>query len=138
LQVIENSIAQARDLRSLDELAGNMFENFFACHPEADACFDGFDLTKVGPFKFCKVSDALVDVLKYPEYSETSLSEEVWRHQIHDVRDKEYYFALADAFVETIKSTLAEIWSDEHEECWNDTLGGLKHNVDMAAKDHLN
>lgn len=137
LQIVETSIAKARELRSLDELAAQMFVFFFAQHPEAKACFEGFELEKVGPFKFCKISDAFVDVLKFPDYSKTSVSEEVYRHQIYDIQDKEYYFALAEAFVETVKSALGTRWSVSHEECWSDTLSGLKHNISLAAKEHL-
>ncbi|MBT4521877.1 MAG: globin [Halieaceae bacterium] len=137
IQVVEDSINQARNLKSLEELAEALMTNFFTRYPEAEACFQGFDLREVGPLKFCKISDALLDVLKNPDYSQSSVSEEVWRHQIHQVKDKEYYFALSDVFVETIKSTLGDAWSAVHEECWNDTLGGLKHNVTLAAKEHL-
>ena len=137
LQIVEDSIRQARERRSLDALASEMFELFFECHPEAEDRFHGFDLKEVRPFKFCKLADAVVDVLKYPDYSRTSVSEEVFRHQIHDIKDKEYYFALADTFAATIKSTLGTDWSDRHEECWNDALAGLKHNVYIAAQEHL-
>lgn len=137
LQLAEGSIKRARELQSLDELAANMFTLFFARYPEAEQCFNGFDMKAVAPFKFCKVSDALIDVLKYPDYARSSVSEEVFRHQVHDVRDKEYYFALAESFVETIKSALAGDWTPRHDECWNDTLGGLKHNVYLAAEEHL-
>lgn len=136
-KLIEDSIAQVRARRSLDDLAASMFKKFFHRHPEAEAFFTGFDLAEIGPFKFCKVGDAMIDVLKFPSYSESSLSEEVYRHQVHDVRDKEYYFALADAYVETIKETLGDDWTGQHTECWHDTLSGLRHNIDMAAKEHL-
>lgn len=137
LQLVQGSITQARNLRSLDELASALFERFFSRHPEANHFFEGFDLRQVGPLKFCKISDAFVDVLKYPGYSESSISEELWRHQVHRVQDKEYYFALAESFVETVRATLGEAWSDSHEECWNETLMGLKHNVNLAAEEHL-
>ena len=137
LQVVKGSIEQARSLSSLDELARTLFERFFERHPEANLFFEGFDLNKVGPLKFCKISDAFVDVLEYPGYSESSISEEVWRHQVHSVRDREYYFALAESFVDTVRTTLGEAWSESHEECWNETLMGLKHNVGLAAQEHL-
>jgi hemoglobin-like flavoprotein len=137
LELVLQSIELARAQRKLEALAEHMFAIFFERHPEAVAFFSGFDLAEVGTFKFCKISDALVDVLKYPDYSKTSVSEEVFRHQVHDIQDKEYYFALADAFVQTIKDTLAQEWTARHEEYWNDTLTGLKHNIDIAAREHL-
>lgn len=137
LELVEQSIASARELRPLSELADKMFELFFKAHPEADVFFEYFDLKEVGPFKFCKVGDALVDVLKFPDYSVTSISEEVYRHQVHEVTDKEYYFALADAYVGAIKWALADGWTAKHQEYWHDTVAGLRHNVVLAAEEHL-
>lgn len=79
----------------------------------------------------------MIDVLKYPDYAQSSVPEGVFRHQVRDVVDKAYYFALADAFAETIKSALGPNWSPRHEEYWKATLGGLKHNVYLAAQEHL-
>lgn len=137
LQLVEQTLQSARESASLQQLAEVLFATFFERNPEAEAFFEGFDLAEVGPFKYCKISDALVDVLKYPDYSRTSVSEEVYRHQIHDVKDRHYYVALAEAFVDTLRKTLADNWTAHHDEVWNDTLGGLKHNIDLAAREHL-
>ena len=138
LLVVQESIQQARNLRSLDELAAALFERFFNRHPEANLFFEGFDLQQVGPLKFCKISDVFLDVLKFPSYSESSVSEEVWRHhQVHEVQDREYYFALAESYVDTVRATLGDAWSSSHEECWSDALMGLKRNVDLASSEHL-
>jgi hemoglobin-like flavoprotein len=137
LKVVNETLAQARGRRSLQDLGDEMLQLFLEQHPEAISSFEGFDLKALAPHKFCKVSDALVDVLKFPEYSESSLSEEVFRHQIYDVKDKEYYFALADALVATIRNTLADVWDLEMEESWADTISGLHHNIDLAAREHL-
>lgn len=137
LQVVKQSLADARERCHLSVLAADMFREFFERHPEARDIFVPFDLEKIGPFKFCKIADALVDVLEYPEYSETSLSEEVYRHQIYDIKDKEYYFALVDAFVHAIKRCLGDDWSTEYDECWNDAVSGLQHNVVLGLQEHI-
>ena len=137
LQLVDQCLQRARQKRGLEALAESMFATYFKRNPEAVAFFGGFDLLKVGPFKFCKISDAMIDVLKYPDYSRTSISEEVYRHQVHEVRDRYYYIALAEAFVDTLRETLAEEWTPHHDEVWQDTLGGLKHNIDLAAREHL-
>ena len=90
LQVVKQSLAAARDRCHLSVLAADMFSEFFEHHPEAQPIFAQFDLEKIGPLKVCKIADALVDVLQTPNYSETSLSEEVYRHHIYDIKDKEY------------------------------------------------
>jgi hypothetical protein len=72
----------------------------------------------------------------FPDYSESSISEELWRHPVHEVQDKED-FALAECYVATIGDTVGEAWSTSHETCWSETLIGLKHHVHLAASEHL-
>jgi hemoglobin-like flavoprotein len=137
LQVVKKSLADVRHQKPLNQLAQDMFKYFFERHPEAREIFAPFDMAKIESYKFCKIADALVDVLEYPDYSETSLSEEVFRHQIYDIKDKEYYFALAESLVQAIKNTSGESWNEELEECWADAIAGLKHNIVSGICEHV-
>lgn len=137
LTAVKDSFQQAAAQRGVQELADEMMSTFFEQHPEATAFFDGFDLKTIAVRKYCIVRDAVLDVLQCPDYSETSLSEEVFRHQVHNVKDREYYFALSDALAQTIKTTLGNNWTAEMGESWDDALAGLRHNVDLAVREHL-
>mgnify|MGYP000548387581 CR=1 FL=1 len=50
LHTVEESIALARQTRSLESLAAVMFEHFFELHPEATVFFEGFDMSEIMPW----------------------------------------------------------------------------------------
>lgn len=138
LDIVESTLKEAEKRKGTPQLASMMFDRFFEQHPEATAFFEDLDMKDVRRIKYWRVAEALVDVLKFPDYSESSLSEEVYRHRwVHEVRDREYYFAMAEALVDTLRQVLGEDWTARHEECWRDTLGGLKHGLASAAQEHL-
>lgn len=137
LALVKSSIKQAQEIRDIESLSEEMLDRFFTIFPEAEEIFAPFDRKKVNMTKFYRVGEALVDVLEHPQYSETALNEEVYRHKTYDIKDKEYYFVMADTYVQTLKSTLKDNWTSEHDEVWNDTLDALKHNVNLAAKQLL-
>lgn len=137
IDLVKSSIEGAQKLRGVEYLSADMLERFFKIFPEAEDIFQPFDRKQVNMTKFYRVGEALIDVLEHPHYSETALNEEVYRHRTYNIKDKEYYFVMADAFVATLKNTLQENWTEDHEEVWNDTLAALKHNVSLAAKELL-
>ena len=135
IALVKASIQEAQELNGVERLSAEMLERFFAVFPEAEEIFEPFDRKQVNMTKFYRVGEALTDVLEHPHYSETALNEEVYR--TYSIKDKEYYFVMADAFVATLKNTLKENWTDDHEEVWNDALAALKHNIGLAAKELL-
>jgi Globin len=137
LQAVKATLTEARARRDLQAMGDEMLQIFLTQYPEATATFEGFELDYIARHKFCKVADALVDVLEYPDYSGTSLSEEVSRHQIYDVQDREYYFALVDALVTVVKSSLGDDWDEKTEESWADTVSGFRHNIDLAFRENF-
>ncbi|HEY9035894.1 MAG TPA: globin [Pseudomonadales bacterium] len=134
IALVKTSIQEAQALNGVERLSAEMLERFFAVFPEAEEIFEPFDRKQVNMTKFYRVGEALIDVLEHPHYSETAVYEEVYRHRTYSIKDKEYYFVMADSFVATLKNTLRDSWTDDHEEVWNDALAALKHNVSLAAK----
>ncbi len=137
IDLVKDSINQAQKIRDVESLSEEMLSRFFVIFPEAEEIFAPFDRKKVNMTKFYRVGEALLDVLEHPQYSETALNEEVYRHKTYNIKDKEYYFVMADTYVQTLKSTLQDSWTAEHDEVWSDTLNALKHNINLAAKQLL-
>lgn len=51
---------------------------------------------------------------------------EVMRHQVYGLKDKEYYFGLIDALMESVQGVLGDEWTEEMAECWSDVTIALK------------
>lgn len=134
IKAIENSLEQAKKIQDIESIAGSMFTIFFEQHPEAKHFFTDYDMSKLALVKFNIIVTTLIDTLKYPDYVEGYISEEVYRHTIHDLKDREYYFALIDAMVESLKLTLGEQWTVELEKYWTEGMAGMKHSIDREIK----
>ena len=134
---IKSTLAQAIEKKPVTELASQLFQIFFAKHPEAEQYFADYDMAELGPRKLRILTDHLLDTLEYPDFAEGRIDEEVFRHLIHSLRDREYYFAMIDALIECIKTTLASEWNRDIETHWIEASAGMKHMVDLGAKKHF-
>lgn len=134
---IEDSVKRAVSIKPVSELAGLMFAHFFTQHPEAQVFFQPYKLDELAPRKFRLLVETLLDTLNYPDFAEGRLNEEVYRHLTHNVRDREYYFALMDALALTVEQTLADQWNKQYQEHWREANSGMRHMIDLAAKEYL-
>jgi len=134
IAAVETSLAQAKEICSIEMLADTMFKIFFDKYPEARKYFADYDLSKLASVKFNIIVVTVIDTLKYPDYAENYISEEVFRHTIHDLKDREYYFALIDALIQSLKETLAELWSPQLEQDWTEAVAIMKHIIDREIK----
>ncbi len=134
IKVIETSLAEAKKIDSIEAIADTMFELFFQQHPEATVYFKDYDLSKLASIKFNIIVATIIDTMKFPDFAENYISEEVYRHVIHDLRDKEYYFSLIDALIESLKLTLGDQWSDEIQAYWTEAASGMKHSIDRETR----
>lgn len=134
---IKQSIAEATQKQSVDQLAQQMFDVFFTQYPEAQVYFADYNLDELAPRKFRLLTESLLDTLLYPDFAKDRLDEEVFRHLSHNLRDREYYFALLDALLHCIKTTLQDQWSDQYEEHWHDSMTGMKQMISLGVKNHL-
>jgi hemoglobin-like flavoprotein len=137
IQIVESSLQKAHDEAGVDVLAAQLFARFFECYPETQRYFEQTDVADFGPRKFGIIAEFLIDTLKHPQYAEGHICNEVMRHTMYGLKDKEYYFALVDAFRDSVKTALGESWNEEMEACWHDAVEGLKATIFAAAKDFL-
>lgn len=132
-QVIESSLEQAEQAIGAQALAEDFFQRFFAQYPETRDYFSQTNISSFGPKKFRYISEFIVDIYRHPNYAEGNLSEEVLRHQMYGLVDKEYYFALLDALHLSVKQALDQRWSQEQEEAWSDANAALRHTINTAV-----
>ena len=134
---IRQSVAQATEQQTVDQLAQRMFAIFFQQYPEAATFFADYDLDELAPRKFRLLVDSLLDTLLYPDFARDRLDEEVFRHLTHNVQDREYYFGLLDALVCCIRENTAGQWPDQYQEHWHEAITGMKHMIDEGVKNHI-
>ena len=134
---LEESLKIATQRQPVTELASRLFNIFFEGHPEAADYFKDYDLEVLGPKKFRILAESIIDTLKYPDFAEGRLNEEVYRHMTHNLQDQEYYFAMIDALIACVKITLGDDWTAAYEEHWQESAAGMKHMIGLAAKDYL-
>ena len=80
----------------------------------------------------------LLDVVAHPNYADGQITEEVIRHQVYGLHDKEYYFALVDCLYYAVKEALPESeWNADCEQAWNDVGMSFKAIVQDAAGSFL-
>ncbi len=127
LNILGASIERAIDKVGEDVLAAELFRRYFERFPETrERYFHGTNIDYFGVRKFRIIRDFLIDTLKYPNYAEGNMCNEVMRHQVYGLQDKEYYFGLIDALMESVQAALADEWSDDIAECWSDVTIALK------------
>lgn len=122
VQLIESSYKKALDKVGVEALSAKFFEPFFKRFPETASVFKGTNLEYFSKFKMNVIFNFLIDIVKHPNYAEAFVSQEVMRHQMYGLKDKEYYFNLGSCFQEAVKDTLGDEWTEEMEVAWNDIL----------------
>ena len=78
-----------------------------------------------------------MDVVEHPDYAQIHITQEVIRHQVYGLKDKEYYFALVDCIHYAVKQALADEWSSQEEEVWSDIALAFKGIIREAASEFL-
>lgn len=133
--IIEQSLEAAESKVGAQALARDFFERFFKLYPETQSYFSQTDISSFGPKKFRYISEFIIDIYRHPNYAEGNLSEEVLRHQMYGLVDKEYYFALLDALQQSIQDALGEAWTPSLNETWNDANAALRHTINTAVSE---
>lgn len=137
VKVLEESFRKAEDKVGIEELSTRFFSRFFETFPETGALFKGTNIDYFRKFKMRTIFVFLVDIVKHPNYAEVHIAEEVMRHQMYGLKDREYYFTMATCLLEAVKSALADEWAEEEEVAWNDILLVFKGLVAEAADVYL-
>lgn len=130
--LLEQSFALANENLGSDILAKQFFELFFSTYPETLEYFEGTDIDYFKDKKLTIVFNFIRDIVKHPNYAEGHISQEVMRHQMYGLKDKEYYFTLIDSLAKIVKKAVAEQWNDEYEDAWNDTVMAFKSIIAKA------
>lgn len=136
-RLIAQNIQAAEQNIGLTALAEDFFQRFFEQYPETQNYFSDTDISSFAPKKFRYVSEFMIDIYSYPNYAEGNLSEEVIRHQIYGLSDKEYYFSIMDALHASVKAALGSQWSDDNEEVWINATTALRHTISKTVTDLL-
>ena len=134
---IKETVKYASEQHTVKQMAEQLFADFFSHYPEAQTYFADYDMAELGPRKFHILIDSLLDTLQYPDFAEDRLDEEVFRHLIHNLRDREYYFALLDALYRCIHNNAKHQWQPHNTEHWLEAIAGMKHMIDQGAKNHI-
>lgn len=137
IENIEQSYQTAQNKVGEAKLAEDFFDRFFTTYPETQQFFSNTNLDYFGSKKLNYIYNFFADVLKHPNFAEVHLSQEVMRHQMYGLKDKEYYFMLIDSLVATIKNNLNEDWTNDMEESWEAVSQALKAIIQQAANDYL-
>lgn len=137
VKFLETSFQKAVENVGIEELSTRFFSRFFETFPETNNLFKGTNIDYFRKFKMRVIFDFLIDIVKHPNYAEAHIAQEVMRHQMYGLQDKEYYFTLAACLLEAVKSALGDAWTDEDESAWNDILLVFKGLVSEAADAYL-
>lgn len=125
--VVSASIDRAIGKIGEEALAAELFRRYFERFPETkERYFHATNIAYFGVRKFRIIREFLQDTLKYPNFAEGNMYNEVMRHQVYGLKDKEYYYGLIDALMESVQAALGDEWTDEVSECWSDTTIALK------------
>jgi hemoglobin-like flavoprotein len=134
---LERSFNKAADKITIEKLSKNFFDKFFSIYPETQDFFKQSDMNYFSRKKMKIIFEFLVDIVKHPKFAEDFMAQEVMRHQMYGLRDKEYYFTLAGCLQEVVKEALEDEWDPETESVWNDVMSAFKGFVSDAAEIYL-
>lgn len=137
VKVLEASFKRAEDKVGVEALSTRFFGRFFETYPETGALFEGTNIDYFRKFKMRTIFNFLIDIVKHPNYAEVHIAQEVMRHQMYGLQDREYYFTMASCLLEAVKSAASDEWTDEEESAWNDILLVFKGLVSEAADIYL-
>lgn len=137
IKLLDSSFNRAKEKIGNDALGELLFKKFFATYPETLKYFKGTDVSYFRGKKLNIIFSFIIDIIKHPNFAEGHISQEVMRHQMYGLTDKEYYFGLIDCLSLAVKEVLESEWTPAHEEAWNDTSMAFKSIVGEAAEAYL-
>jgi hemoglobin-like flavoprotein len=135
IAVIEGSIQRGIEKVGLDALSANMFKQLFEQFPETASMFDVESLEGFAPEKFSIITELILDSFRHPEYAESTIQNEILRHHMYELYDKEYYFTLIESVKNCIQVALGDEWTPEMQECWDDAIAGLQGLIQKATRE---
>ena len=135
--LLEQSFLIANKQVGSDVLADQFFKQFFSVYPETLQYFDGTDLDAFKVKKLHIIFNFIRDIVKSPNYAEVHISQEVMRHQMYGLKDREYYFTMIESLAGIIKKAADDKWNDEFESAWNDTITAFKSIVAEAVEAYV-
>jgi acetoin utilization deacetylase AcuC-like enzyme len=126
---------QAIKKTSKAQLGVCMLEKFFLRYPEARGLFVGVDIPDFAASKFRIVSEQIIDSVKRPEHATYNMFCEIHRHAYLEIHDADYHYALIETCREAVEEALADEWTPEINEYWNDVVQSAKSVVQRAWLD---
>lgn len=135
--ILESSFNRAVEKLTIETLSANFFAEFFATYPETERFFKDSDMNYFSRKKMKIIFEFFVDIVKHPKFAEDFMAQEVMRHQMYGLRDKEYYFTLVACLQNAVKTALGDEWTDEMESTWNDVMLAFRGFVAEAADLYL-
>ena len=133
ITLIETALKRAEEIKGKQYLAERFFELFFQHYPQTREFFKNTDFPTYAPMKYRMITSFLLDTVKYPDFAEGELTDEVRRHEAFGLHDKEYFFALVDTIEVLNKDVLGDEWTDELGSCWADVSLAMKGIISEAA-----
>ena len=137
LSILQASYQQAIDSVGEDVLAQQFFDYFFDTYPETLLYFKGTDTAYFGAKKLKIIYQFLLDIIKHPDFAEGQITQEVIRHQMYGLQDREYYCCLIDALQLCVRSANTQGWPDSYETAWNDITIVFKGYIGAAVDDFV-
>lgn len=137
VSLLEQSFALANEKKGSDLLADQFFEQFFSTYPETLKYFEGTDIDYFKTKKLNIIFNFIRDIVKSPNYAVGHISQEVMRHQMYGLKDREYYFTLIESLANIVKQAVGNEWHDEYETAWNDTVTAFKSIVAEAVEAYV-
>lgn len=133
IKIIKHSVDLAITKQGLNNVSSRLFIRLFDQFPETSTMFDHHSLQSFAPNKFNLVLEIIIDTLERPDYAAVVIVNEILRHHMYDLYAKEYYFTLIESVAECVKFALAEQWTEEMQECWDDAVSGTKGLIHQAT-----
>lgn len=135
--LLEQSFDLAVDRVGIEALSETFFTRFFATYPETQRYFVGTDLPYFRRKKLKIIVDFLVDIVRHPNYAEGQITQEVIRHQMYGLKDREYYFTLLACLQMAVQAALGDDWTPATEAAWNEITLVFRGLIARSADDFL-
>lgn len=132
-QALERALARVEEKVGLQALSERFFALFFALYPQTLGYFSTTHIPSFAPRKYRAITAFLVDTVKHPDFAEGALTDEVRRHIIFGLVDKQHYFALIDTLEVLMREVLDDEWTPELQEYWEDVSQAMKGIITQAA-----
>ena len=136
-KTIRDNLALATKRRGHQDLGESMLRLFLQRHPEAQPIFSSTPVSGFSVIKFRLISDHVIDSIRRPGYAADNMFSEIYRHRYFDLYDAEYYYALIDAFRDTVEEALGNEWTPEINSHWNDVVQASKATIQKAVRESV-